>query len=355
MKDEYPDVKQDLYGAFVLRGTQLANSLGLLAIVIGDTWMSIKSFESLRLHLLDGHAFCSFVHMRDVSNHPDIFGANAAFVLSRGRNRGRRVPFVRLTPIGSERKEQGLRVALAERAESAGYYLASGEDFAAIPGHPIVYWLSENLRGVFALPAIGSRYQAKAGPGTRDDQIFMRLHWEVGRRGVGRSKKWLLTDKAGEFRKWYAGCSYVMDWEDDGRRIRNHINPDGSLKSRPQNTQFMFREGVTWGKVGSGETSFRWRPAGFGFNDAAPAIFGDHPFGLLGPLNSATATLLLAATGSTLNVQTGMIVDLPFGDAGTHEVDEIAEQLVSGSSLDWDSQETSWDFESNPLIALARG
>lgn len=44
--------------------------------------------------------------MRDVSNHPDIFGANAAFVLSMAGDRSRRAPFVRLTPLGSERKEQ---------------------------------------------------------------------------------------------------------------------------------------------------------------------------------------------------------------------------------------------------------
>ncbi|MCA9565410.1 MAG: hypothetical protein KC561_18055, partial [Myxococcales bacterium] len=342
-----------LYGAFVVRAIRLADRKGLLAIVIGDTWMSIKSFEAMRLRLLDGHAFDSFVHLRDVSNHPDIFGANAAFVVSMTGNRTRRSPFIRLTPLGSERKEHDLRRALSERTADAGYHLASGNDFAAIPGTPVVYWLSENMRRIFSRPTVGSRYQAKAGPGTRDDQIFLRLYWEVDRRKIGVSEKWLLTDKAGEFRKWYAGCSYVMDWEDDGRRIRNHTNPDGSLKSRPQNTQFMLKEGVAWGKVGSGDTSFRWRPQGFGFNDAAPAIFGPHPFRLLGPLNSATATQVLSATGSTLNVQTGMIADLPFGDVGSLEVDEIAEQLVSASKLDWDSQETSWDFSRNPLVALA--
>ena len=149
MKDEYPEVKQDLYGAFVVRGIELAHRAGLLAIVIGDTWMSIKSFEDLRLRLLDGHSFDSFVHMRDVSNHPDIFGANAAFVLSMAGDRQRHAPFIRLTPLGQERKEENLRVALKERTAEAGFHLATGEDFAAIPGSPIVYWLSEKMRGSF--------------------------------------------------------------------------------------------------------------------------------------------------------------------------------------------------------------
>lgn len=135
MKDEYPEVKQDLYGAFVFRGIELASD-GLLAIVIGDTWMSIKSFEALRLRLLHGHAIDSLVHMRDVSNHPDIFGANAAFVLSREGNRSRHAPFVRLTSLGSERKEQDLLVALAERTKEAGYPPSIERGLRRNPGLP---------------------------------------------------------------------------------------------------------------------------------------------------------------------------------------------------------------------------
>ena len=115
MKREYPDSKQDLYGAFVARAIELADRRGLLAIVIGDTWMSIKSFEALRHMLLEGHSFESFIHLRDVSNHPDIFGANAAFVLSMAGSASRHSPFVRLTPLGSDRKEEDLRQALTHR------------------------------------------------------------------------------------------------------------------------------------------------------------------------------------------------------------------------------------------------
>ncbi|MGO1230990.1 Eco57I restriction-modification methylase domain-containing protein [Glutamicibacter arilaitensis] len=141
MKDEYSSVKQDLYAAFVVRGIELTNRRGLLAIVIGDTWMTIKSFEALRLRLLDGRSFDSFIHMRDVSNHPDIFGANAAFVLSMKGNRNKHAPFIRLTPLGQERKEADLRVAVTDGTKGAGFHRASGDDFAAIPGSPIVYWL----------------------------------------------------------------------------------------------------------------------------------------------------------------------------------------------------------------------
>ncbi|MBF6289829.1 BREX-1 system adenine-specific DNA-methyltransferase PglX, partial [Nocardia cyriacigeorgica] len=215
MKDEYPDAKQDLYGGFVVRGIELAHDAGLLAIVIGDTWMSIKSFEGLRLRLLHGHAIDSFVHMRDVSNHPDIFGANAAFVLSMADNRNRHAPFIRLTPLGSDRKEQDLRVALAQRTQDAGFHLASGSDFAAIPGSPIVYWLSEKMRAVFTSgEPLGAVVSLAVGLQTGDNNRFLRQWWEVSssrtafacksrEEAAASGARWFPYNKGGEFRKWY--------------------------------------------------------------------------------------------------------------------------------------------------------
>lgn len=122
-----------------MRGINLASADGLFATVIDDTWMSSKSFEALRLRLVRDHAFGSFVHMHDVSNHPDIFGANAAFVLSMAERRTRRAPFFHLTPLGAGPKQRDLLIALSEQTEETGYYTASGADFEAIPGFPIVY------------------------------------------------------------------------------------------------------------------------------------------------------------------------------------------------------------------------
>ncbi|WP_448720605.1 Eco57I restriction-modification methylase domain-containing protein [Microbacterium natoriense] len=351
MKDKYPTGRADLMTAFMLRAEILTKSGGTWGMINLPSWMSLKSFEDLRHDLLQNQRLASMLHLGR-----GVFGSDfgsVAFVVVNAKGDGGRAVYRRLFEQHVDVRSVATIEALFLDRDYNRYEVAQS-DFAAIPGSPIVYWLSEKMRAVFAHPPIGSRYQAKAGPGTRDDQIFLRLHWEINCCNVGASKRWVLTDKAGEFRKWYAGCSYVMDWEDDGKRIRTHTNPDGSLKSRPQNIQFMFREGVTWGKVGSGETSFRWRPQGLGFNDAAPTIFGPDPFRLLGPLNSATATRVLSATGSTMNVQTGMITDLPFGDVDISAANEIAEQLVLGSRLDWDSQETSWDFTENPLTALAR-
>ena len=371
MKDEYPDVKQDLYGAFVVRGIELANRRGLLAIVIGDTWMSIKSFEALRLRLLDGHAFDSFVHMRDVSNHPDIFGANAAFVLSMSGNRSRHAPFIRLTPLGQERKEEDLRVALAERTRESGFHRASGEDFAAIPGSPIVYWLSEKMRGVWpAGVPLSTVSEPRQGLITGDGESFVRLWWESSAsrtsfasdsRSAAKASRarWFPYNKGGEFRKWYGNHEYLVNWEDDGRLVRNLGTENGGrARSRPQNVDYYFKPTVSWSNVSSGSPAFRSFPAGFiAAGSTGDGVYPDSEeisVSLLGILNSAVAKAILAATSPTLTFNVGTIAALPMiRPDGDSAVVGTVRRLVAQSQEDWNSVETSWGFERNPLVAIS--
>ncbi|QAY59789.1 BREX-1 system adenine-specific DNA-methyltransferase PglX [Microbacterium protaetiae] len=366
MKDEYLEVKQDLYGAFVLRGIELTDRHGLLAIVIGDTWMSIKSFEALRLRLLDGHAFDSFVHMRDVSNHPDIFGANAAFVLSMSGKRSRHAPFIRLTPLGQERKEENLRVALAERTRESGFHRASGEDFAAIPGSPIVYWLSEKMRAIFtAGDLLGSVASLAVGLQTGDNNRFLRQWWEVSRarsafgctsreEAAASGARWYPYNKGGEFRKWYGNQEYVVNWENDGAEIRAFGTEDGRRpRSRAQNTESYFSPSVSWSDISSGEAAFRRFPAGFIHDVKGMSAFGDASLldGVAVLMNSSFTRAILRAIAPTVNFQ--------IGDVGRVPVDHLAElpsnaaSLVATAQMDWDDSETSWEFARNPLVELS--
>lgn len=366
MKDEYPDAKQDLYGAFVVRGIGLAHDAGLLAIVIGDTWMSIKSFEELRLRLLHGHAFDSFVHMRDVSNHPDIFGANAAFVLSMAGNRGRHAPFIRLTPLGSDRKEEDLRVALAQRTPDTGFHLASGADFAAIPGSPIVYWLSEKLLAVFdGVASLGEYSQPREGLTTTDNARFKRAWWEVSLTDMSfgqqaqtppQGKRWYPMNDGGAYRKWYGNLETVINWENNGEALKAFIvkKVGAHWSKQIRSDRWYLLPSVAVGKITSSEPSFRIYGDGYIPDSAAKFLCVEtdsEQLALAGYLNSRTVTDLLSAMAPTLNVTGQALSGLPY---------QISEALVHGvrslretSAADWDSAETSWNFKRNPLLELA--
>ena len=363
MKAKYPQVKQDLYGAFVYRGIELADATGLLAIVIGDTWMSIKSFEAMRLRLLDGHSFGSFVHLRDVSNHPDIFGANAAFVLSMAGKRSHHAPFIRLTPLGSERKEQDLRVALAERTSDSGFHLASGDDFASIPGTPIVYWLSEKMRGSFSTGRpLSEVANLRQGLATADNNRFLRQWWEVsGRRAAfactsreeaqASGARWFPYNKGGEFRKWYGNQEHVVNWENDGAEIVA-FKPRSVIR----NPSTYFSPSVSWSKVSSGSPAFRMYPPGFIFDVAGTSIFAttsQDGLGLLAFANSQVALEQLAAVAPTLNYEVGQVANLPVANAVAEELVGLASSAVTEAKADWDCFETSWDFTQNPLVELS--
>lgn len=362
-KKHYPDAKSDLMTMFMKRAASLSMPRGWWGMINLPSWMSLSSFEELRSWLLKNVSIDTMLHFGRGVFGPD-FGS-VGFVIEncepvRSRRGIYRKLYERHVEVRSNRKIE----ALFKEPQYQRFEVLQ-EALSGVPGAPIAYWLSDAMRGAFGVGhPIRDFADVKAGVGTRDDGRFMRFHWEISAARVGRSQKWLLTDKAGEFRKWYAGLLYVMNWENDGLEIRNFKNADGSLKSRPQNLQFMYRDGVTWGKVGSGETSFRLRPQGFGFNDAAPTIFGGKSSEILMQMNSTTCRALLEATGSTVNVQTGMIEVLPIIEGGifsTNHAVDIVDGLVETSKRDWNDFEISWDFRKPswlgadlPQVALAR-
>ncbi|MFK7776631.1 MAG: hypothetical protein QM501_00740, partial [Gimesia sp.] len=234
------------------------------------------------------------------------------------------------------------------------FFRASAADFKKIPGSPMVYWASRATVNLFENSLLADHFEIREGLGTRDDDIFLRRFWEVDLLKVRRQhgdEKWIKTDKAGSFRKWYGNAEFVMNWENDGYAIKNHRNPDGSLKSRPQNTQFFFREAVSWNKVGSGITSFRWRDDTFGFNDAAPSVFGPDIETAHAMLCSKLFQHLVGLQGGTLNVTTGIIKSLPALLRNTNAI--FAKEAVKLAEQDWNAYEHSWDFQSLPILTAS--
>ena len=340
--------------AFMERASAFVSPAGgYWAMINIPSWMFLASYEALREELLSQNAVSSLVHLGSRCIWP---GFRFGCVCRSGgapswHGAGGVSPPIR----GTRHVRSNAEIEALFLDPEFQRFVVGQSGFDKIPGRPIAYWVDRHLLDLYDGALIGDRFDIKAGVGTRNDDMFMRFHWEVNLRNIGRGRRWILTDKAGEFRKWYAGFIYVMDWENDGRRIKNYRNPDGSLKSRPQNIQYLFLEGITWGKVGAGATSFRWRPAGHGFNDAAPAIFGDGVFDLLAQLNTNVNKRLVEIKGSTVNVQTGMIAELPIIGTSQDEsrrLRSLSMRAVEISKHDWDSEETSLDFSSPALMEI---
>ena len=353
LKENYSDVKTDLFSAFMARNTEIALPKGQMGFMTPFVWMFISSYEKLRLHLLEQTTLTSLIQL-EYSGFDGATVPICTFTLENNRRENYLGGYVRLSDFRGA-SNQGPKALEAIKNPSCGwFYRASTHDFEKIPGSPISYWISEQFRCLYEGPKLGEAFDVKEGVGTRNDDVFMKMSWEVSQASIGRDQRWILTDKAGDFRKWYMGPDFLMDWEDDGRRIRNYRNPDGSLRSRPQNINYLFRPAISWGLIGSGITSFRWRPDGYGFVSAAPSLFGADAFSALPQMNSKVTRALLQVRGATLNMTSGVVSEIPLlRPDGSHadQLSEHATQLVTLAEIDWNNFEPAWDFTTLPLLA----
>jgi len=181
VKAEYSEYKQDLYACFVRRGMGLSVTGGLVAMVTGDTWLSIKSFEGLRQVLLNAAAMTSLVHIRDSKNLPSKFGANTAYVFSvvPVSKSDVRTIFVRTSLPGVEAKREQFETAISRKSRSHGWYEAAPAEFGKIPSAPIAYWLSDGLVGAFSGQLLDTDFSSGGRLKTHNDARYVRYLWEV--------------------------------------------------------------------------------------------------------------------------------------------------------------------------------
>ncbi|MFZ1381387.1 MAG: hypothetical protein WAS54_01200, partial [Scrofimicrobium sp.] len=117
-----------------------------------------------------------------------------------------------------------------------------------------------------------------------------------------------------------------------------------------------FSPSVSWSKISSGAPAFRSYPQGFIYDVAGTSIFaqtGQEQWGLLSYTNSQLAFEQLAAIAPTLNFEVGQVAGLPIADAMADRGSSLAREAFGIAREDWNTLEISWDFESNPLIAIS--
>ncbi|QHN36680.1 BREX-1 system adenine-specific DNA-methyltransferase PglX [Gordonia pseudamarae] len=148
MKDDYPTGKADLMAAFMVRAQEFTVRRGTWAMINLPSWMSLKSFEDLRHDLLRDQRIVSMVHLGR-----GIFGSDfgsVAFVIDNAPAMSARGVYRRLFEQHVDVRSVSTIEALFLDAAYNRYEVAQA-DFAAIPGSPIVYWLSEKMRAAFSL------------------------------------------------------------------------------------------------------------------------------------------------------------------------------------------------------------
>lgn len=223
------------------------------------------------------------------------------------------------------------------------FYRASAVDFNKIPGSPIAYWVPNF--DIFNLPNIREKWASGGRIKTHDGQKYIRYIWEVS----SKNDQWKRLIKGGDFRKHFGNEDFLVDWSADAISF---YEMNGGLYPE----KFQSKEGICWSKITSSLQSFRIKRAETEYDSASPTIFNDNFICdkyLLSFLNSKISQFLLKAINPTLNTQVADVMALPICeiDISTQKNIENAEdKLISISADDWNSYETSWEFNHLPLL-----
>ena len=145
------------------------------------------------------------------------------------------------------RRLEDAACSIRDGRDARATYVRDAERLLDIPGFPIAYWASDSFLDVFGRHlSFGSEGRsASVGLQTSDDFRFARLFWEP--RVLPEEDRWHFFAKGGEYRPFFSDVHLMVNWNHDGREIKNFLDPSsGKLKSRPQNTSFYFKEGITW-------------------------------------------------------------------------------------------------------------
>ncbi|NCC19591.1 BREX-1 system adenine-specific DNA-methyltransferase PglX [Candidatus Saccharibacteria bacterium] len=363
LKEYYTASKSNMASVFIEVCMNFLEQGGLLGMITPDAWLFLSGHAKLRELILSDGSITSMIHAGSgVFDGIGLVVIPTAFTIEKIPNLDG--IFIRLT----EKPAKG-KVGLAENAISdinhKLRYRASKTDFEALPGKIIAYWASDAVKRAFirgvslspvASPCVGLQ--------TGDNNRFVRIWSEVACDNLYidasdassaslSGKKWFPYNKGGEYRKWYGNNDFVVNWHRDGYEIK-HITKNGKLASRPQNTQYYYKPSITWSKI-SFDLAFRYKPAGHIFDVAGTSVFAENPDDLKylhGVLNSKVMSRIASFLSPTVNFEVGQVATYPVIQSQQYrdEVIRLVEENRALSKADWDSFETSWDFEQHPLL-----
>ena len=365
VQKQYKDYSGDLFSVFMYRNFDFCTSGGYSAFMTPFVWMFIKTYEKLRDYIIDNKSITTLVQM-EYSAYEEATVPICTFVLKNRTSDNKSLCF-KLSDFKGGMEVQKIKVVQAIKNPECGYfYEASANDFKRIKGHPIAFWASEEMLNAFEnYPTISEIAPPKQGLATANNDLYLKLWFEplFSKIGVGMHNcseaqksgyKWFPYNKGGAFRRWYGNRDYVVNWENDGEEIKNFKDEHGKIRSRPQNTAYYFRQGITWSDITSASFSGRFTEAGFIFDIKGSSGFPNNSeiYYVLGFLNSSVSQKCIKILNPTITTQVGDMSRIPVEVKGYYKesVDSKVEDAIQLSQRDWDSFETSWDYKKHPLL-----
>ena len=344
VKKNYPDSKSDLFAVFIESCGRMTKQNGYQAMITQHAWMFLSSFEKLRQKLLAKDTV-NMVHL-GARAFEEIGGEvvqTTSFVLRKNHVSGYKGTYCRLIEPTTQQGKEDMFLAEENR------YIAQQLNFSQIPGSPFAYWVSKQIMKSFENRTISEFTTSNGQNITGNNNKFIRFFWEIDYQKIGK-EYWVKCARGGGYRRYYGNDDNVILWT---QAAREHYKKDSIARIVPE--YLRFKEGITWSYISTGIPSFRILNSNELFEKAGTSVFInnlDYLNPLLGLLNSVVAKEFLNLINPTINYQVRDIFSVP---VATEALSNSNILLYVSENLDvtkqeWDSFETSWDFQTHPLI-----
>lgn len=370
LNSNYPTTKADLFAVFMEMMIDKTKDKGRTAFITMESWMFLSSFENFRKNIVDNYFISSMGHFG--WHIIGIAFGTVMTILQKASPKERMGEYSYLT-INDVDREKNVPYVFPQK-NNGRYAIKSQSNFKKIPGCPIGYWVSKRMIETFSCKKSSEFADLRSGMSTTDNSRFLRIWHEVDKNksqfhcsSLQEAKeslqKWFPYNKGGDFRKWYGNQNLLLNWFNDGEELKYAVthNPKDpkttSWGRRIFATDRFFNESISWSKVSSNHVAFRFFPSGFIFDVAGTSLFPNeklYTFEMIALMNSCYTQYCLNLISPTINYEVGHVSSIPIKEEIFHQkaIGIIASQNISISRQDWDAHETSWDFETNPLLAV---
>ena len=342
-KKYYKNYSKDLFSMFIYRNLMFCKKDGYAGFMTPFVWMFLSTYEKLRDFIIENKYISSLIQL-EYSAFSEATVPICTFVLG-NKNYSYNGTFLKLSEFtgGMDVQKEKVLEALSNNVDYKFY--SNSEKFEKIPGHPISYWINENIADAFSkcksLKDIAILKSGKSTSGLNDKLFKYWFEVDFNKIDFNANKlsevdsDYVPLNKGGSYRHWYGNKEYV------------------SLKEFAGNNEYDFSESITWSDINSSYFSARLHESGIISNNVGKRAyfnnFNDLLY-ILGYLNTNLTEYLLDLIIPTIHFDIGYVGKLPIIKENNGNLISLVKDCINLSKVDWDDYELSWDFAMHPFL-----
>jgi Eco57I restriction-modification methylase len=318
MENLFIEGTSELYEVMVIRSKTWLKEAGFLAFLTTHNFMFLDKFKDFRSFIAREGAVHRIAQLgvwtfTDVSQ-PGALGI-ALFIWQNIAVKKDVASFQRIGK-GQHRTDPRFEDKIPYLVNQINTYSFPQSRFAEIPGSPMIYWWPEEYRQAYLkAPKLIEITSVRTGMSTSNNPRYLRYFWETNLNKINyrnQLKRWEPYIKGSAGGKWFQGLAVVINWQSNGKDVK--VYNFGASGGRVQNTEYFFRQGIGYSKIGTSGFPCCLRKYPSVFDGASSSIFCENPEKMQVLLSSSLSGYVSQSINPTINNQVGDIEKIPVLD-----------------------------------------